>query len=106
MKTNRFILAAILGLALAFTISCSGDDGGNTYACKRADYFDGDGIEHCYEFAGGTRDERKEECEEDGGKFYDSCPDGSKFKCNDDGQTVYLYTDRFKDCKEFLDWLD
>jgi len=28
MKPNRFILAAILGLALAFTLSCSDDDGG------------------------------------------------------------------------------
>jgi hypothetical protein len=27
MKTTRFFLAAILGLAMAFTLSCSGDDG-------------------------------------------------------------------------------
>jgi len=36
MKTNSFLLAAILGFALAFTFSCSSDDGGgspktNTY---------------------------------------------------------------------------
>jgi len=113
MKPNRFLLMAILGLALAFTFfSCSSDDGGGgaVTACKRADYFNGDGIEHCSEISGEAaskhRDEIKEECEEDGGKFYDACPSGYKLKCLDDDQYVYLYTDRFKDCKEFLDWLN
>jgi len=116
MKPNRFLLAAILGLALIFTFSCSSDDdkGGAVAACKSADYYDdGDGIEHCSEISGEVASkhisEIKEECEEEGGKFYDACPSGYKLKCRlehyDYEEYVYLYTDRFKDCKEFLDWL-
>jgi len=109
-KFFKLVFTAIFGLALAFTLSCSDDDGGGVAACKHADYFHGDGIEHCSEISGKEaskyRDEIKEECEEEGGKFYDSCPSGYKLKCLDDDQYVYLYTDRFNDCKEFLDWLN
>jgi len=42
MKTNRFLaLAAIFGLALAFTFSCSSDDGGDSGEIVRPNVIDG-----------------------------------------------------------------
>jgi len=104
MKTNRFLSAAIFGFALAFTISCSDDDGGGTAACKTK-Y---GSIEVCEEFSGEYaakyKEEVKEDCEDHGDKYYDSCPGDNALKCKlddrDDGLTLYIYGNLFKDCNE------
>jgi len=99
MKPNRFILAAILGLALAFTISCSDDDGGGTGACKYIETYYGKAYEECTE----NEDWTKEECEREeagGGTFYDSCPSDYTLKCKNKKSTYYIYGDVLKDCDD------
>jgi hypothetical protein len=102
MKPNRFLLAAISGLALAFTISCSDDDGGGTGACK----YTYNSIEMCDEYSGkGASEEMKADCGDktfypNGGTYSDSCPKGLKCKESNDFY-YYVYSDLFKDCEEF-----
>jgi len=102
MKLNRFLLAAIFGLALAFTLSCSDDGGGKSTAACKSTYRS---IEICEEFSGEYaakyKDEVKEDCEDHGGEYVESCP-GKALKCKydgDDGLTLYIYGNLFKDCE-------
>jgi len=107
MKNYRFLLAAGILLVLAFTFSCSSDDdkGGSTSACKYIPDYTHNSIEICDEISGGKvtydKGEFKEDCEEQNGTYYDSCPGGYKLKCkyyDDTGEFVYIYSDLFKDC--------
>jgi len=107
MKTNkRFLLAAILGLALTFTISCSSDDGGATVSCKYVER----SVEICSEISGDIAAKHKKEIQEECIEYLegtpgDSCPSGSKLKCDDDGEKVYIYSDMFKTCDEAFNYL-
>jgi len=107
MKTNRFLLSAIFGLALAFTLSCSSDDdGGKTAACRWTESYNGITTDMCKEESR-YLDEFKEDCIEDGGTYLgDSCPGGSSLKCK--GQSgksnYYFYNNVFKNCDEFEHW--
>jgi len=109
MKIKRFLLTAIFGLALAFTLSCSDDDGGVTIACKFKDTYKGKSYEFCQEISGEKaskhKDTFKEDCEDDGGTYYDSCPSGYDLKCKEeDGYPYFIYgKDVFNNCDEFFD---
>jgi len=110
MKTNRLLLAAILGLALAFTISCSSDDdgGGKTRACRWIESFKGKTYDMCKE----NEDWTKERCEDadymgddaSNSKYYDSCPSDYTLKCNGKKSTYYLYDNTFDNCDDFINW--
>jgi hypothetical protein len=105
MKPNRFLLAAILGLALTFTFSCSDDDGGKTGACRWIETHKGKTYDMCTENDEWT----KKDCEYDyddatDGKYYGSCPSGYTLKCKGKKSTYYLYDNTFQNCDEFLDW--
>jgi len=114
MKPNRFLLAAIFGLALAFTFSCSSDDGGPTRACRFTESYNGVTADICKEISGEratkySEEEYKEECEEDNGKYYgSSCPSGSLLKCKGHSGTshyfIYSSSTSFKNCDEFENW--
>jgi hypothetical protein len=105
-KFSKLVLTAIFGLALAFMLSCSDDDGGGTVACKHTV----NSINICTEISGGEapnhKGEVKEGCEDEGGTYYDSCPSGHSLKCKDvdedNGmQYYYVYSDLFTNCEEF-----
>ncbi|MDR2594368.1 MAG: hypothetical protein LBC87_06325 [Fibromonadaceae bacterium] len=134
MKNAKLALVATLGLALTFTFSCSSgggsDGGGNAVACRLSslsvcwdDDADPDGgggsngcremkVDVCQEISGEEaskyKDELKEECEDKGGKFYDSCPSGYKLKCNLEGYSIYsiyyIYDKAFNNCDDFFNW--
>jgi len=117
---SKLAFTAAFGLALAFTLSCSGGDdgGGNTAACRAivnsSSCSDGGGckersVDTCEEFSGEDvskhRQEIKEECEKyGGGKFYASCPSGYTLKCNSEKSTYYIYDSAIKNCDEYFNW--
>jgi len=112
METNRrFLLAAIFGFAITFTLSCSSDDdGGATIACKFKSTYKGKSFEFCQEISGEKaskhKDTFKEDCEDEGGTYYDSCSrDYDLTYKEEDGYPYFIYgKDVFNNCDEFIVW--
>jgi hypothetical protein len=86
-KTKSFLFTASLALALAFTISCSDDEGSPSLlgACKFNDI--------CEEIYGDSDDNKfkkklREECEEDEeGSVVKKCPSGFVKECSRSGKS-------------------
>jgi len=88
MKISRFSLAATLGLALIFTLSCSSDDGGGGDGDNKGKSY-GPGCwgkygtpKFCSEFKDDIATETKENCLEYEGEFKpEGCPTNWKARC-------------------------
>ncbi|MCL2206986.1 MAG: hypothetical protein FWB90_02700 [Fibromonadales bacterium] len=116
MKTNRFLLAAGISLAMAFTFSCSDDDGDKAVvSCKTGVYHRpvaGQMVEICWETApnlvwdydsDGSVIGSEKAC--DSGEFSstEGCPSGWVAKCAKDGITRYVYGSEGITCSDYYD---
>jgi hypothetical protein len=119
MKTNkRFLLVASLALALAFTISCSDDEGSPSLlaACKVTKsgfhLYEIYG-EYCTEYYG---DDNKDwaigNCEHEHGELVEECPKSSVKKCSENTNssrnieiTTFYYDEKLRGmtCRELED---